>query len=293
MKKALIGIIATIMAVITMFSLTACQNRTKKDISKATSVADLEGAKISAQAGTFHEKARDQIKNVKGQVYKDFDTMFVALNSGAIDGYIAEEPTALKLSLEHNNIGYLPFVNNQNGFKATYDDTAIAMGFKKGTDWASRINPVLEQISNENRIALMNQCARVGANLESVEKYVVSNDAPATTTGTLKVAMECAYAPFNWTQTDNKNGAVPIYSKGSEGLFANGFDVQIAKYVANALGLKLEIYACEWDSLIPGIQSETYDLIAAGMSPTADRRAEVDFTTNYYSSNLVVIYKKA
>ena len=144
---------------------------------------------------------------------------------------------------------------------------------KTGEDWASRINPVLEQISNENRIALMNQCARVGANLESVEKYVVSNDAPATTTGTLKVAMECAYAPFNWTQTDNKNGAVPIYSKGSEGLFANGFDVQIAKYVANALGLKLEIYACEWDSLIPGIQSETYDLIAAGMSPTADRRA--------------------
>ncbi|MFR6641532.1 MAG: transporter substrate-binding domain-containing protein [Christensenellales bacterium] len=71
----------------------------------------------------------------------------------------------------------------------------------------------------------------------------------------MKVAMECAYAPFNWAQTDDKNGAVPISSEGSDGLYANGYDVQIAKYIANALGLKLEIYAIKWDSLIPGVKA--------------------------------------
>ena len=292
MKKFLTFLVSVIMTA-SVLSFTACGGNKGKDISGAKSVADLAGAKISAQSGTFHETARSQIKDVKGAIYNDFDQMYVALTSGAIDGYIAEEPTALNLTLKNSKIGYLPFINNENGFKATYDDTAIAIGCRKGSDWPGRINPILEGISEESRIELMKQCARVGAGVENIEAYAVSNAAPETTSGTLKVAMECAYAPFNWTQTDNKNGAVPIASKGSEGLYANGFDVQIAKYVANALGLKLEIHAIEWGSLIPGVKAGTYDLIAAGMSPTAERRAEIDFTTNYYSSNLVVIYKKA
>lgn len=292
MKKFLTFLVSVIMTA-SVLSFTACGGNKGKDISGAKSVADLAGAKISAQSGTFHETARSQIKDVKGAIYNDFDQMYVALTSGAIDGYIAEEPTALNLTLKNSKIGYLPFRNNENGFKATYDDTAIAIGCRKGSNWPERINPILAGISEESRIELMKQCARVGAGVENIDAYAVSNTAPETTSGTLKVAMECAYAPFNWTQTDNKNGAVPIASKGSEGLYANGFDVQIAKYVANALGLKLEIHAIEWGSLIPGVKAGTYDLIAAGMSPTAERRAEVDFTTNYYSSNLVVIYKKA
>lgn len=292
MKKFLTFLVSVIMTA-SVLSFTACGGNKGKDISGAKSVADLAGAKISAQSGTFHETARSQIKDVKGAIYNDFDQMYVALTSGAIDGYIAEEPTALNLTLKNRKIGYLPFINNENGFKATYDDTAIAIGCRKGSNWPERINPILAGISEESRIELMKQCARVGAGVENIDAYAVSNAAPETTGGTLKVAMECAYAPFNWTQTDNKNGAVPIASKGSEGLYANGFDVQIAKYVANALGLKLEIHAIEWGSLIPGVKAGTYDLIAAGMSPTAERRAEIDFTTNYYSSNLVVIYKKA
>ena len=87
-------------------------------------------------------------------------------------------------------------------------------------------------------------------------------------------------------------GAVPISSKGQEGLYANGYDVQIAQYVANKLGMKLEIYAIPWDSLLPAVQSGTIDAIVAGMSPTAEREKEIDFTSTYYESNLVVIIKK-
>ena len=108
--------------------------------------------------------------------------------------------------------------------------------------------------------------------------------------GVLTIAMECAYAPFNWTQTTQANGAVPI--EGQNGMYANGYDIQVAKYVAAALGRKLEVCAYVWDSLIPAVQSGAVDAIVAGMSPTEERAKEVDFTDCYYNSNLVVIIQK-
>mgnify|MGYP000588678473 CR=1 FL=1 len=104
----------------------------------------------------------------------------------------------------------------------------------------------------------------------TVETLALTSEAPATTNGVLKVAMECNYKPYNWTDVGTPTiGAVPISSEGKDGQYANGYDVQIAQYIANKLGMKLEIYAMEWDSLIPAVQSGTVDAIAAGMSPTA------------------------
>ena len=104
----------------------------------------------------------------------------------------------------------------------------------------------------------------------------------------LKVGMECAYAPFNWTQPDDKDGAVKIAN--AEG-YANGYDVQVAKNIADALGVTLEIYAYEWDALIPAVDSGKLDCIIAGMSPTDERKETIDFSSNYYISNLVIITK--
>ena len=106
----------------------------------------------------------------------------------------------------------------------------------------------------------------------------------------LKVAMECDYAPFNWTQTDSKNGAVSI-SNDSTG-YAGGYDVQIAKKVADSLGMELEIIKTEWDGLIPGLSSGKFDLIIAGMSPTDERKEIIDFSDYYYESDLVIVIKK-
>ena len=108
--------------------------------------------------------------------------------------------------------------------------------------------------------------------------------------GVLTIAMECAYAPYNWTQCDDSNGAVPI--SNVPGAYANGYDVQIAKYIAARLGMNLEIYSIEWDSLLPALESGAIDAIAAGMSPTAERAEQIDFTDTYYESNLVVIIRK-
>ena len=81
-------------------------------------------------------------------------------------------------------------------------------------------------------------------------------------------------------------------NEGKENMYANGYDVQIAQYVANKLNMTLEIYSYEWDGLIPALDSGALDAIIAGMSPTAEREEQIDFTNVYYSSNLVIIYKK-
>ncbi len=104
----------------------------------------------------------------------------------------------------------------------------------------------------------------------------------------LRVGMECAYAPFNWTQSDDSNGAVPIEGGG----YAGGYDVQIAKKIAEGLDKELVIVKTEWDGLEPALQSGIIDVIIAGMSPTAERKARIDFTDNYYTSDLVVVVKK-
>lgn len=262
------------------------------DVRNAKAIADLKGAKIAAQAGTFHADALSQIPDVQSSTYPEFADLLTALKSGAIDGYIAEEPTALSVCGSNNQLTYLPFKNNDTGFTATAADVGIAIGLKKGNALRDQINTVLAEITEEQRSQLMEQIVTLASG-GTVTEFAVHCDAPATTTGTLKIGMECAYEPYNWTDTDGSSfGAVPISSEGQQGLYANGYDVQIAQYVANRLGLKLEIYAMEWDSLIPAVNSGAIDAIVAGMSPTAERAQEIDFTDTYYESNLVVIIRK-
>ena len=271
---------------------TGCGGGSSVDLKNAKSLADLKGAKIAAQSGTFHETALSQIEDVQASTYPEFSDLLTALKSGAIDGYIAEEPTALSVCGADDTLTYIPLVNNDTGFTATAADVGIAIGLKKGNALRDQINTVLAEITEEQRSQLMEQIVTLASG-GTVTEFAVHCDAPATTTGTLKIGMECAYEPYNWTDTDGSSfGAVPISSEGQQGLYANGYDVQIAQYVANRLGLKLEIYAMEWDSLIPAVNSGAIDAIVAGMSPTAERAQEVDFTDTYYESNLVVIIRK-
>lgn len=116
-----------------------------------------------------------------------------------------------------------------------------------------------------------------------------TQDAQSQSGGALRVGMECNYAPYNWSQSDDSNGAVPIANVDK--MYTNGYDVQVAKNIAKALGRDLEIYSYEWDSLVPAVQSGKLDMIIAGMSPTDERKEKIDFSDMYYNSNLVIITK--
>ena len=107
--------------------------------------------------------------------------------------------------------------------------------------------------------------------------------------GVLTVAMECAYAPYNWSQTDDSNGAVPI--KGTSE-FANGYDVMMAKKICEANGWELEVVRLDWDSLIPAVQTGQIDAVIAGQSMTAEREEQVDFAGPYLYASIVCVALK-
>ena len=105
---------------------------------------------------------------------------------------------------------------------------------------------------------------------------------------TLRVGMECNYAPFNWTQASETENTEPI----SGGGYADGYDVRIAQRIADYLGYDLEIVKTEWDGLIMSVMSGKIDCIIAGMSPTEERLMTIDFTDPYYESDLVIVVRK-
>lgn len=110
-----------------------------------------------------------------------------------------------------------------------------------------------------------------------------------TTEGVLVVGMECAYHPYNWTETTKSESNVAIENVNNA--YAEGYDVQVAKIIAEELNLTLKIKAYEFNGLVSALNVGEIDAIIAGMSPTAERKEAIDFTNDYYTSTHVLLLK--
>lgn len=107
-------------------------------------------------------------------------------------------------------------------------------------------------------------------------------------TKVFRVGMECSYSPFNWTQSDDSNGAVPIEGTSD---YAYGYDVEMAKRICEKNGWELQIYKIDWDGLVLALNSNKIDAIIAGMGVTEDRKKSVDFSDYYWTSDTCMIVR--
>lgn len=105
---------------------------------------------------------------------------------------------------------------------------------------------------------------------------------------TLRVGMECNYAPFNWSTTKEAEYTQPISSAD----YCDGYDVVVAKNLADKIGKKVEIVKLDWDNLILSLNNNQIDAVIAGMTATDERKQQVNFTDPYYVSEEVLIVKK-
>ncbi len=105
--------------------------------------------------------------------------------------------------------------------------------------------------------------------------------------GTFTIGTDCAYAPYAFTTTEENASSTAVQITDSKA-YCDGYDVMIAKTIADKLGVDLEVKVISFDGLIPALNSGQIDAIVAGMSATDERKEEIDFSNNYYDDNLVM-----
>ena len=134
--------------------------------------------------------------------------------------------------------------------------------------------------------------AGCGASEKTAGTESTKTEGSESTDNVLRVGMECAYAPFNWTQdtdtTPDGSKAVPIYDSN---YYAYGYDVAVAQKLADEMGMELEVHKVEWSSIGISLDAGDYDVIA-GMGRTAEREASYAFTEPYYYRDNCIVVKK-
>lgn len=289
MKKCLILLVIVLL-------LTGCVNNANEEIntdgfSNINNVFELENARLAGQKGTIHAELAEQIKYKSFDEYPTVPDELIALKSGSIDAFICEEPQAIKIAETNDDVKYIKLVNNQNGFVTTVEQSGLAIGVAKDSELTNQINDILRKSNFDasKQSALMEEMVKVS--LGKADKITTLEFTDSTSTDdVLKVGMECDSDPYNWTDLDGSS--INNYPIANNGYRCNGYDVQVSAYIASMLGKRLEVYALEWDSLIPAVESGAIDAIIAGMSPTAERKEQIDFTDVYYETNFVVVVNK-
>lgn len=107
---------------------------------------------------------------------------------------------------------------------------------------------------------------------------------------TLRVGMEAAYAPYNWQVSEESDFTVPI--ENVDGAYADGYDVQVAKIIAEGLDMDAVAVKLEFGSLIDALNNGQVDIVCAGMSVTPEREAAAAFSDSYVDDDIIMIVKK-
>ena len=114
---------------------------------------------------------------------------------------------------------------------------------------------------------------------ENEEKTGSEADSSSDSAKVLRVGTSADYAPFEFVDT-----------KVSEEII--GFDIDLAKLIADRLGYELQFTNSDFNSLIPGLQANKFDFVISGMTPTEERDQVVDFSNAYYETEQYMVSLK-
>lgn len=257
MKK--ISIFAALAVVL---ALTGCA---KKNVS-ITSAADLANKKIGVQSGTTGELwVQDNVEGVKLSSFKTGIDAALDLKNGAIDAVVLDELPAKEIVARNSDLKLI----HDKVFADNKEEYAIAV--KKGrADLLANINKTIADMkANGEYEKLVNAFMPVDGNIQIPASVVGTGDA-------VKLGTNAAFPPFEYV----------------EGKDIVGFDITMGQLIAKTCGAKLEVVDMAFDSLIPALQSDSIDFIAAGMSVTEERKKNVDFSDPYFESEQVIIVRK-
>ncbi len=227
------------------------------------STEDLNGLKIGVQSGTTGQTWCEDNTDANVITFKSGMDAALDLKNGAIDAVVIDELPAQRIVEQNSDLKILDL-------RFTKEEYAIAV--KKGnTELVSSINEIIAQMKeNGDYEKLISTFMPADGNIVIPENVAASGD------GVVKMGTNATFWPFEYT----------------EGNEVVGFDITMSQYLAKGMGKKIEVINMEFDALIAALQAGSVDFVAAGMSITPEREAEVDFSNPYFSSEQVVIVRK-
>ena len=109
--------------------------------------------------------------------------------------------------------------------------------------------------------------------------YYLVHDIPDKQLRVLRVGSECDYVPYSWVTSKENEYNFPLAN--SPGSYVDGYDIQIAKAIADYMNVEIEFKKIAWEHLFDALNRKDIDVIFSGMLDTEERKKLADFSNTY------------
>jgi polar amino acid transport system substrate-binding protein len=236
---------------------------TKADI---TSLSQLGDKVFAVPTGTVADKlVLSKFPQAKFQYFNNVLDAAIAVKAGKADAVAYDEPILKNIAAKNGGFLLLPDM-------ITVDNYAVAVG-KDNRELKTATDAVISELKENGAYSSMQQ------------RWFPKTGAPGTmpelppegSAGVLKLGTAAVTEPFSFVD-------------GSQNVV--GFDIELARYVAQKLGKKLQIVNMEFGAMIPALISGKVDMIAACITVTEERAQKVLFSEPYYTGGIAAMVRE-
>ena len=225
-------------------------------------------SRVGLQKGTTSKMYADLLKGIEVKTYDTFALAAKDMKNGNVDYVIVDKSTARAICAEVDGlkiIENIPLSSENYGIGIDPAQTDL-----KGkidailADKAEEIEAIKEKYANNDEASFVG--------VTSAKKDVNKADQQ------LVVATNAEFPPFEYKEGNDGQGAIYY-----------GIDMEIAKILADELGLELVIEDMEFDNVVGSVGKQGIDIAMSGITITAERLGVINFSEPYFTENIVVV----
>jgi len=257
--KILIVILYLLVSVV----LGGCKTNNEKEIFE--SVEQLDGHKMGCMSGSiFDALIKERFPNSEIIYFNSRSELLLGLTSGKVDGFISDEPVALMMLSNNDNVSYLDQEVGHVEYGICFSNESL--------DKLEEFNKYLEKINNSGHLKqLQEKWINKEATKQKKEELVLNGNK-----GTIRCVTTPDAAPFSFI---------------ADNVF-QGFEVEIMTEFCHEYGYNLEIDTVAFDALLASVATNKYDVAFNGIYITPERAKSVNFCTSTYQGRDVVVINK-
>ncbi|MBQ8196473.1 MAG: transporter substrate-binding domain-containing protein [Clostridia bacterium] len=227
-----------------------------------TACSDTPTVKIGAQTGTTGYMFASYLKGTEAKAYQSPTLAVTDMQNGVIDYVVTDKAVAQNLVDKIEGIKMIDVaLTGEEFFGMAVDSTQ--------TELLAQVNAFFVEKAAEINAIQTKYLTGDEANYVAVPKNVEVTGA----TETLKIATNAEYAPFEFKQGED------FY----------GIDMEVAKLLAEYLGMNLEIVDMAFSAVVTSVGTDGIDMAIAALTITNDREENINFTDAYYTNSQVIV----